>query len=378
MCHFVGIGLMTTQRRICFMSKILTKAVWKCRMQDSYLVGNEVNAVLIATGGTAYQLYIPSNGCHNACTYCNYGFNHPVRRDEILKTVRHICRFLPPNMETLILESSGSFLDDRELPEELQYQIMEIVAKTKVYRVQIETHYQTISEKKLERILQILKGHEISFEFGLESTSEVTLSIYNKDIDVKKLFQLVKDLDCFGIETSLNLLVGAPLLTIQEQVMDALNSVEDILQNCPKSTDIVLFPLNIKDYTLLKHMYNQGRYSIISHWEFIEVLEKIPREALDRIYISWWGNRVNEFHGENEIIHPRSCDNCHGSIMKFYTSFVNAESLQEKQRLVKEISKIQCPCRDEYETKKSSLKVDKNIYQRLKEEKEKIKKEFSI
>ena len=360
------------------MNKILTKAVWKMRNLDNYEAGQEVNASLISTGGTSYQLYVPSRGCYNACIFCNYGFKHPVRREEILKKVEHICKWLHANIETLILESSGSFLDDRELPAELQYQIMEIVARTKVHRVQIETHYKTVTDEKLRKILQILEGHAIAFEVGLESTSKTTLNIYNKDIDVEELFQLVKKCDKLGIETSLNVMVGAPLLTIQEQIQDTLHTVQDILKYCPDSTAIVLFPLNVKDYTLVKHMYNQGRYSVISHWEFIEVLEKIPRDALDRVYISWWGNRVNEFHGKNAIVHPRSCANCHGRLMDFYTSFVNADSLQEKQRLVEEISQFRCPCRDDYEKEKVSQKVDKDIYQRLAEEKEQLKKEFNF
>ena len=64
--------------------------------------------------------------------------------------------------------------------------------------------------------------------------------------------------------------------------------------------------------------------------------------------------------------------------MKFYTSFVDADSLQEKQSLVKEISHVTCQCRDDYETEKASQKVDKNIYQRLEEETKKLKKEFDI
>ena len=355
------------------MNDILTKSVWKMRMTDDCKAGQEVNAALIPSGGTSYQLYVPSGGCHNACVFCNYGFKHPVRKEEILKRVEHICRFLPANIETLILESSGSFLDDRELPTELQYQIMEIVARTKVYRVQIETHYKTVTYEKVKKILQILKGHAVAFEFGLESAEETTLGIYNKDIDVGELFQIVRNCHHLGIETSLNVMVGAPLLTVQEQVEDVLYTVQDILKWCPESTAIVLFPLNIKDYTLVKHMYNQGRYSVISHWEFIEVLEKIPRDALDRVYISWWGNRCNEFHGKDAIIHPKSCDNCHDRLMEFYTSFVNADSLQEKQRLVEEISKVTCKCRDDYEKEKSSQKIDKHIYQRLDEEREKQK-----
>lgn len=360
------------------MDEILTRATWRMRRLDDYKEGQEVNASLIPSGGTSYQLYIPSRGCKNACIFCNYGFKHSVRNKEILKKVEYICRNLPKNIETLILESSGSFLDDRELPSELQYKIMGIVAKTSVHRIQIETHYMTVSYEKVKKILQILNGHKIAVELGLETTSETTLSIYNKDIDVERFFELVRDLDTLGIETSLNVLVGAPILTVREQVQDALNTVQDILRCCPESTAIVLFPVNVKDYTLLKHMYNQGRYSVISHWEFIEVLEKIPKDVLDRIFISWWGNRVNEFHGKNAIIHPRSCNNCHDRLMKFYSSFVNADSLQEKQRLVEEIGGVTCQCRTEYEREKAIQKADKDIRQRLDEEKMKLKKEFKF
>ena len=125
-------------------------------------------------------------------------------------------------------------------------------------------------------------------------------------------------------------------------------------------------------------MYNQGRYAAISHWEFIEVLEKIPRNVLDRIYISWWGNRVNEFHGKDAIIHPKDCDNCRSRLMSFYNSFVNTENLEEKQKLVEKISKVSCQCRDKYEKEKENQKIDKNIYQRLAEEEKKLINEFNL
>ncbi len=361
------------------MDKILTGAVWRMRKKDDYKAGQEVNASFIETGGTSYQLYVPSKGCSNACSFCNYGFEHQVLKEESLKDVKHICRYLPTKKcETLILESSGSFLDNGELPPELQYQIMEEVARTNVKRVQIETHYKTITDEKVEKILQILEGHEIAFEIGLESTTKTTLDIYNKDIDVKELFRKVWYWDSLGIEVSLNVMFGAPLLTRQEQVQDTLNTVQDILEKCPESTCIVLFPLNVKDFTLVKYMYDKGRYAIISHWGFIEVLNKIPKNALHRVFISWWGNRCNEFHGRDAIIYPKSCDNCHDRLMKFYTSFVNAENLQEKQRLVKEISQVTCQCRDDYEREKAIEKPDKDIQQRLAEEKEKLKEELKL
>ena len=55
---------------------------------------------------------------------CNYGFQHPIREQKILDDLDVICNNLPENIENVILESSGSFLDEAELSNELQEKIM--------------------------------------------------------------------------------------------------------------------------------------------------------------------------------------------------------------------------------------------------------------
>ena len=50
------------------MNDILTKSVWKMRNKDDFKAGQEVNAALIPTGGTSYQLYVPSGGM-SQCLY---------------------------------------------------------------------------------------------------------------------------------------------------------------------------------------------------------------------------------------------------------------------------------------------------------------------
>ena len=64
--------------------------------------------------------------------------------------------------------------------------------------------------------------------------------------------------------------------------------------------------------------------------------------------------------------------------MDFYSEFVNAKSLEEKQKLVEKISKVSCQCRDEYEKEKESQKIDKDIWQRLVEEEKKLINEFDL
>lgn len=361
------------------MDKILTKAVWKMRSEDDCQQGKEVNVSLIPTGGGSYQLYVPSKGCRYACIMCNYGFNHPIREKEILRDLDAICNELPDNMKIIILESSGSFLDEAELSTDLQEKIMERVNNTPLPTVQIETHYKTITREKIEKIKTIFPQKKIVFELGLESTNSDVLNIYNKSINLEELLKTIWMCDKNGIEISLNLLVGAPLLTVKEQIQDAVDSVNWILDNCPKSTSIVLFPLNIKDYTLVKHMYNNGRYSIVYDWEFIEVLTRIPQESLDRIYISWWGNRCNEFHGEVAVIKPYHCDDCQNELNTFYKKFVESIGEIQKAELIKKFSSHSCQCKEEWIRLKESQKAPKLSYaERLEEEKERLIKELNL
>ena len=62
--------------------------------------------------------------------------------------------------------------------------------------------------------------------------------------------------------------------------------------------------------------------------------------------------------------------------MNFYNSFVNASSLEDKQKAVKEISKVNCSCRMAYEKEKSTQKCNKTISQRLSDEIMKLENEF--
>lgn len=363
------------------MDKILTKAIWEIRRQDNCEQGKEINVTIIPSGGKSYQIYFPTGGCRYACIMCNYGFCHPIREKEILQELDEICNNLPKDCEIIILEASGSFLDGSELPTHIQDKIMERMAKASdpVQMIQMETHYTTITKKKIQRIKSIFTQKDLSFELGLESTNPEVIKIYNKAMNLEELLDVILLSEEEEIGVSLNLMVGAPLLTIQEQVQDALDSVDWILKNCPKSTHIVLFPLNIKDYTLVKHMYNQGRYSVLYDWEFIEVLAKIPQEELDRVHISWWGNRCNEFHGEEAIIKPFHCNECHNELQIFYRNFVESTQKSEKAKLIEGIVSHNCRCKEAYLKLKETQEKPKLSYsERLEEEKLRLISELNL
>lgn len=112
-----------------------------------------------------------------------------------------------------------------------------------------------------------------------------------------------------------NILVGIPFLSTQEQIEDALTSIEWCIKN--KIDEIDLFPINIKPYTLLEELYKSNDYDVISHWELIEVLNRVPEDYLSKIFLAWYGNRNLKYDNEVHSIFPKSCFKCHNNLMEF-------------------------------------------------------------
>lgn len=334
-----------------FMNSIVTQAVRRIR-EDMPSNPNINQVKLIYTGGKTYQLFFSTKGCRYACTVCNYnaGKNYVLNEEVMFEELRDIIGDFPENARVLVLEAAGSFLDESEIPKKIRNEILNMVAQIRTLDVVvIETHYTTVSQEVLEDIKKIFGNSSISveLEFGVESVNPDVLEVYNKNINIKKLLETIWKAKEYGIACELNFMLGAPVLTPEEQIQDVLNSVEWVMKNCPDDTTCVLFPINIKRYSLPYDLWKNRLYEPVSHWEFIEMLSRISEEDLDRILIAWWGNRFNIYDGPNAIIYPSSCDECHDELQRFYGAFYTADK-EVKKRLLEKMRNWTCGCKEEF------------------------------
>lgn len=324
------------------MNEYLTRKIWEMRKNITIVPGTPYVA-LKKVEGKNYQLLFASCGCENACTFCNYGFDYHLTTEIVMPELQKI-RLEKFDIVELELEANGSFLSEREIPYELFVEILGFVAHKNIPIITMETHYTTITEEKLKVIRAILGDNQrISFELGFESASEEVRQIYNKDIDVEKYLEVVRLCDKYGIELMINVLLGAPFLTREEQIQDCLETLDFIYGNMPKGTFAVLFPINIKENTMLKHWQDIGVYDQISSWEFVELLYRIPLEYLDQYTIAWWGTRENAFT-KNIIQHPRTCSKCNERLMNFYKQFYCDWNPIHREQMLKEIWESRCDC----------------------------------
>lgn len=324
------------------MNEFLTRQIWDMRRGIKTTPGTPAVA-LTKVENRNYQLLFMSCGCDKACTYCNYGFDYNLTLDMVMPELQKI-RLEDFDIRELELEANGSFLSEREIPYDLFVEALRFVANRGIPVITMETHYTTITEERLQTIRNILgKEQVINFELGFESANERVRKIYNKDIDVEKYLEVARLCEKYRIALQINVLLGAPFLTREEQIQDCINSLRFVYQEMPKDTIVVLFPINIKNNTMLKVWQERGLYDQISSWEFIELLHKIPEEYLNRLTIAWWGNRENTFT-KGIMQFPKTCDKCKERLMSFYKDFYCNWNLTHRKQIIEEMWASRCEC----------------------------------
>jgi len=266
-----------------------------------------------------------------SCMMCDYGFTRSTHTNDMyIKEMRKILSEFKNGFNRLLLCTNGSFMDEYQIPEDLFCLILSEVNNHDIPEIEIETHYSNVTKKKLQLIRQLLKGKKVIIELGLETINPVYQEyIIMKHIDLTEFDKTISMIKNFGFEVEVNIMLGIPFLSEKNQLKDTLETIKWVLdRNCRA----IVFPMNIKPFTLLSHMYEANHYTQISHWLVILLLDSIPAEYLNHITLAWYENREEKYeHTEKRTVFPLSCLSCHDLLMIFYTEFIQAESAGKKK-----------------------------------------------
>lgn len=270
---------------------------------------------------------------------CDYG---KVRKEnlkphdikEILNTVFNKLKKLP---EVLLLNSLGSVLDTEEMPMENIITLLYELSNINIDVIIFETHYLTINDSILSLIKQKLYNKDIVIELGLESSNkEIREKCLNKYINNANFIEKINLIKSYGFGVEANVIFGTPFLTDEEQKVDTANSINWCFEN--NIDKVNLFPINIKPYTLLYRLYEQGKYSPVSHRDFIEVLNKVSKEYIDRIYLCWYGNREITYD-KNKTVFPKCNESEYSMLMEFYKEFNINRNTEHRIKLLNDITR---------------------------------------
>lgn len=288
--------------------------------------------------GGLLEVAIPAlRCCHDAegsCIMCNYGSGEPIQSRAALESqVDAHLSAMGSDLKTLILCTNGSFLDDRNVPPDIQELLVRRAQASIASTVIIETHIDTLTAEKLSMVRQNIPSKEVILELGLESADLfIQKNCYLKEIPLEQLETVMGCARQAGFFFQLNVILGAPFLTASEQMDDAEQAIRWALEHHALAA---LFPMNIKPYTLLHYAYSKGLYAPISHWAIPLLLARFSSEELARIDLAWYGNREIEYDTSGvTTTFPRDCPQCKPLLQSFYQSYVLTEDGSDRRAYI--------------------------------------------
>lgn len=285
----------------------------------------------------------PNDAC-GSCIMCDYG---ALRREKSASVyIEEMNKILirEKGIKYLLVCTNGSILNPSQISEVTLYKILQAIAKTDISNIIIEAHYNDISEQKLAAIKQLMPDKNLTLELGLETISQYYQdTLIMKHINIANFGETVSMIQSYGFNVDLNILLGLPFLSAKEQFEETLRTVFWALEH---GCNPVIFPVNIKPYTLLMHMYKERFYIPISHWLLILLLDAIEVEQLSKITIAYYGNRTEDYYDKAEqTIFPDCCTICRTPIKQFYAQFCEEEDGAKRKKLLQNILDFkQCNC----------------------------------
>lgn len=332
---------------------------------------------IIRKRGTLLHVCLNSIGCRyrnsGSCTMCDYGEGYRLNKEQMMKIALHIKRE-SIGMQSILIGTLGSVLDSEEISLECLQIICDILNEVSVRTVIFETHYTMINDEICLWLKDKLPNKDIVIEVGLESVDQfVQKKCLNKIIDLKELSRRTELLHSYGMSITANVFLGAPFLSVKEQIEDTINTIQWAIEN--KVDSVVIFPANIRKNTLLYELYSLGEYTLVSHWAIYDLLCRIPCSFLDRIYLAWYGDWVDmDEEGCHKNLTPYACEKCERLWLDFYCNFLSESSCEKRKEILQRFNDIlsnTCKCKVEFlhslekqEEKNRELRMEE-IYNRL-------------
>lgn len=278
---------------------------------------------------------------------CNYGYGQTPDAGRLMKELHNVLNTYGNCVETILLGASGSFLDEREIPESLRNRIFEVVFQSGIPQIIIETHYKSISDNVLYRISQLLPSRRIELEVGLETVNPwIGEHIINKHIDLPKFEEMIASAHRYEMTVTVNLLMGIPFYTEAAQLSDTKASIRWALSK--KADYIIVFPLNIHPYTLFEWLYQKGCIQPPSLWLAVRLLSELDDFELEHLSMAWYGNRSMDYGDGRVSIPPQACDTCRETLLSFFEAFYANRDLKARKQQIADLlqSTFSCDCRE--------------------------------
>jgi len=296
-------------------------SVWKERENVD---GKPVDAgvVILRTSGCAHSI-------DGGCTMCGYN----IESQDSITAEDLIVQFntASADMEDcsfLKLYTSGSFLDEREIPADVRNHAL-TWCKDRGSRLLFESRSEFVTDDMMDAVTGIHDDLEIAI--GLESSNDKILKYaINKNMTVADYDRAADRIKKAGAKLRAYVLLKPPFLTEAEAIEDAIATAKHASL---KSDTISINPVNIQRGTLVERLWKNWAYRAPWLWSVVEVLNSCANIDRKVVCDPTGGGKERGAH---------NCGVCDSGILESIKEY----SMSHKRS---KIEGPRCSCRDMWE-----------------------------
>lgn len=315
----------------------------------------------VVDGRTLMRVWFRTAGCtfdhQGLCTMCNYGSGTHVPSN-LIDQVQAALREHPIDEGTaLLISPSGSMFDVREVPESTRQGLLDVVSRTPAAAIICETRSETITEAAVLDFAERTRGKTPIIEMGLESSDPWVLRwSVNKRMSLPGFIDAVYTCKRAGVQTIANVALGSAFLSPAAAIRDAVDTAQWAIASGVDSC--VVFPMQVREWTLLGWLWRRGLYDPPSLWALIEVIRSVEMDRPNQLSIAWYRN-YNEGLPVQEalmpvLVSPSTCPSCVGPVLGGLDTFRASGEVAVLDSLLIE----PCGCRERWIRERGEPSID--------------------
>jgi len=302
--------------------------------------------------GKCITVILNTPGCrwayeYGGCTMCGYlmdgspgeitaeniinQFNYAIEKyyKEIENDPKNIC---------IKIFTSGSFLDEREVPKEARRYILSKIGELDIKEVVIESRIEYIREDTLEEVKECLGSVNMEIGVGVETfNEEIRKHSINKGVcnrDILDTLELAKE---YSIGLKAYLLIKPLFITERDAIEDGIYSGNKCLEL--GFSRISYCPATVHKGTLMEILWKKGQYRPPFLWSVLEIIYEVKRKNPDTIVICDTSG-IPSNRGAHNLLKCK----CNEYIKRILENFTLRQDLSD----IKRVLEMDC-CKDHWE-----------------------------
>ncbi len=273
------------------------------------------------------------------CTMCGFVYDRattpPTTSDLEAQYDKALSRAEKLDNFVLKIFTSGSFLDEKEISEEVRTILLQKMAEdSRISKVMVETRPEFATDDALKNCTELLGEKPFEIAMGLETSSDnIRAKSINKGFTFDSFERAAEASRKAGVTVKAYLLLKPPFLSEREAMEDILQTIDDIAD---KVQTVSINLCNVQRGTLVEYLWERNQYRPPWLWSIIEIL-KISKEKYPELVIT------SDPLGAGSKRGPRNCRECSrdiADVIRDYSLTQNTEIL----------SKANCECEGLWKT----------------------------